>query len=337
VELTSVDALDHTVIVFGIVRPCRHRLSGTLFSDWMAHLCGLCLTLRELHGQAARLVTNYDAVLISVLVEAQRPSLVSHRSAGPCPFRKLQCAEVVDATAPGARLAAAASLILAAGKIRDHINDRDGAYARLLVAASSGLVAKRMQAGGERTGKAVGFDTTVLTSAINRQTEIERSTGLDLVEVTEPTETAVSATFAHTAVLAGQPYNYRPLAEIGRQFGRIAHLLDAVEDLPADRLKGSYNPLLSTATSVPRACEICAQALDTLRISISNLDMTRPALTHSLLGGEVGIAVDKAFKAAKRAAVTSNRHFRVLRSGESLTSGGSNFYLGCCADGLDDC
>ena len=225
-ELTSVDALDHTVIVFGIVRPCRHRLSGTLFSDWMAHLCGLCLTLRELHGQAARLVTNYDAVLISVLVEAQRPSLVSHRSAGPCPFRKLQCAEVVDATAPGARLAAAASLILAAGKIRDHINDRDGAYARLLVAASSGLVAKRMQAGGERTGKAVGFDTTVLTSAINRQTEIERSTGLDLVEVTEPTETAVSATFAHTAVLAGQPYNYRPLAEIGRQFGRIAHLLE---------------------------------------------------------------------------------------------------------------
>ena len=57
--------------MFGIVRPCRHRLRCGLFGEWAAHLCGLCLTLRDLHGQSARLVTNYDGLLVSVLTEAQ--------------------------------------------------------------------------------------------------------------------------------------------------------------------------------------------------------------------------------------------------------------------------
>src|SRR3954454_20906017 len=105
--------------VFGVVRPCKHVLCGTLFKDWMAHLCGLCLTLRAEHGQTARLVTNYDGLLVSVLVEAQSADRSPHRRAGPCALRGLRTAEVVDARAEGARLAAAVSLLLAAGKTRD--------------------------------------------------------------------------------------------------------------------------------------------------------------------------------------------------------------------------
>lgn len=56
-----------------MVRPCRHGMCASLFKEWMAHLCGLCLTLRSEHGQSARLVTNYDGLLVSVLVEAQAP------------------------------------------------------------------------------------------------------------------------------------------------------------------------------------------------------------------------------------------------------------------------
>src|SRR5215467_6989363 len=114
--------------MFGIVRPCRHRLHGRLFGEWTAHLCGLCLTLRDLHGQSARLVTNYDWLLVSVLTQAQSPAVAPYRTA-----------DVVDACAVGAKLAASVSLVLAAGKIRDHVADRDGAYARRLVAAGAGL------------------------------------------------------------------------------------------------------------------------------------------------------------------------------------------------------
>jgi hypothetical protein len=282
--------------MFGIVRPCRHRLHGRLFGEWTAHLCGLCLTLRDLHGQAARLVTNYDGLIVSVLTEAQNPAVAPHRTAGPCALRRMRSADVIDASAVGAQLAASVSLVLAAGKIRDHVADRDGAYARRLVAAGAGLAAGRWQAAGQRVGASIGFDTAVLTDAIARQSELERSGGVTLAEVTEPTETAVSAAFAHTAVLAGQQANAAPLAQAGRHFGRIAHLLDAVEDIAADEATGSYNPLLATGTTPLQAAGRCTEALSGLRDSVALLDLKRPALTESLLAGEVGVAVDRIFR-----------------------------------------
>jgi hypothetical protein len=251
--------------MFGIVRPCRHRLHCGLFGEWAAHLCGLCLTLRDLHGHSARLVTNYDGLLVSVLTEAQNPGATPHRSAGPCALRRFRRADVLDASATGAQLAASISLVLAAGKVRDHVVDRDGAYARRLVAAGAGLAAGRWLAAGQRTGAAIGFDTALLTDAISRQADLERTTGLTLTEVTEPTETAVSAAFAHTAVLADRLGNAGPLAEAGRHFGRIAHLLDAVEDLADDEAAGSYNPLIATGTDLAQARQHCLDALGGLR------------------------------------------------------------------------
>lgn len=282
--------------MFGIVRPCRHRLRCGLFGEWAAHLCGLCLTLRDLHGQSSRLVTNYDGLLVSVLTEAQNPGVAPHRSAGPCALRRFRRADVLDASATGAQLAASISLVLAAGKVRDHVVDRDGAYARRLVAAGAGLAAGRWLAAGQRTGAAIGFDTSVLTEAIGRQADLERSTGVTLTEVTEPTETAVSAAFAHTTVLANRPGNTEPLAEAGRHFGRIAHLLDAVEDLAADEAAGSYNPLIATGTDLPQARQHCFDALGDLRSAVALLELERPALTESLLANEVGVAVDRVFK-----------------------------------------
>src|SRR2546429_2398647 len=73
--------------VFGIIRPCRHRLGPELGAAWQAHLCGMCLALRDDHGQAARLVANYDALLVSVLVEAQLMAPAARRQAGRCALR----------------------------------------------------------------------------------------------------------------------------------------------------------------------------------------------------------------------------------------------------------
>ena len=51
------------------MRPCRHSLGPELTARWQAHLCGLCLTLRDTAGQAQRVLTGYDVLLLSVLVE----------------------------------------------------------------------------------------------------------------------------------------------------------------------------------------------------------------------------------------------------------------------------
>ncbi|MFD4028019.1 DUF5685 family protein [Streptomyces sp. NPDC058576] len=282
--------------MFGIVRPCTHRLSEGLRVEWMAHLCGLCLALRADHGQFARIVTNYDGLIVSVLTEAQTARTPEgRRTAGPCPLRAMRTAPV--AQGEGARLAAAVSLVLASAKVRDHVADRDGLLARRPVAAAARRVAAGWDRAGARTGAALGFDTALLVDAVDRQTGIETLAGLGtpLLTVTEPTETATAAAFAHTAVLAGKPRNAAPLAEAGRLFGRLAHLLDAVEDREADAASGAWNPLTATGTPLAEARRLCDDALHGVRLALREVEFTDGKLVHVLLAHELRRSVDRAF------------------------------------------
>ncbi|MET7343584.1 DUF5685 family protein [Streptomyces sp. NPDC005547] len=282
--------------MFGIVRPCTHRLSEGLKAEWMAHLCGLCLALRSDHGQFARIVTNYDGLIVSVLTEAQAERTPGQRrTAGPCPLRSMRTAPV--ARGEGARLAAAVSLVLASAKVRDHVADRDGLLARRPVAAAARRVAASWDRAGARTGAQLGFDTAVLVDAVDRQTGIEllAGPGTPLLTVTEPTETATAAAFAHTAVLAGKPQNAEPLAEAGRLFGRLAHLLDAVEDQEADAAAGAWNPLTATGTSRAEARRLCDDALRGVRLALKDAEFTNGRLAHVLLAHELRRSVDRAF------------------------------------------
>jgi hypothetical protein len=282
--------------VFGIVRPCGHRLGEGLKTQWMAHLCGLCLALRGDHGQFARIVTNYDGLLVSVLTEAQAERSTDwRRTAGPCPLRGMRTASV--AQGEGARLAAAVSLVLASAKVRDHVADGDGLLARKPVASAARRVATSWGRAGARTGSDLGFDTAVLVDAVDRQLGIEAlaGPGTPLLTVTEPTETATAAAFAHTAVLAGRPGNVEPLAEAGRLFGRLAHLLDAVEDRADDAASGAWNPLTATGTSLPEARRLAEDALHGIRLALREVDFVDGKLAHLLLVHELGRSVDRAF------------------------------------------
>ncbi|MGW1886360.1 DUF5685 family protein [Streptomyces sp. NPDC001970] len=282
--------------MFGIVRPCTHRLTDGLKTEWMAHLCGLCLALRSDHGQLARVVTNYDGLIVSVLTEAQTVRTAElRRTAGPCPLRAMRTAPV--ARGEGARLAAAVSLVLASAKVRDHVADRDGVLARRPVAAAARKVALSWDRAGARTGRELGFDTAVLVDAVDRQTGIEAlaGPGTPLLAVTEPTETATAAAFAHTAVLAGRPQNVAPLAEAGRLFGRLAHLLDAVEDREADAASGAWNPLTATGTPLAEARRLADDALHGIRLALRDAEFVDDKLLHVLLAHELRRSVDRAF------------------------------------------
>lgn len=297
------------VVVFGMVRPCSHRLGESLKTQWMAHLCGLCLALRGDHGQFARVVTNYDGLLLSVLTEAQveREGGGWRRTAGPCPLRGMRTASV--AQGEGARLAAAVSLVLASAKVRDHVADRDGLLARGPVALAARRVAGSWGRAGARTGSEVGFDAAVLVDAVDRQLGIEAlaGPGTPILTVTEPTETATAAAFAHTAILAGRPGNAEPLAEAGRLFGRLAHLLDAVEDREADAAAGAWNPLTATGTPLTEARRLADDALHGIRLALRETawgsgvspekHSTDGKLAHLLLAHELGRSVDRAFGA----------------------------------------
>ncbi|MFE2723620.1 DUF5685 family protein [Kitasatospora sp. NPDC059327] len=295
--------------MFGIIRPCRHRLSERLRASWTAHLCGLCLALRDDHGQLARTATNYDGLIISVLVEAQsaKDDTSWRRTAGPCPLRGMRTAPV--AKGEGARLAAAVSLALASVKIRDHVEDRDGVFARRPVAAGARAMTRRWDRKSAGGASAVGFDTTVLLDAAARQAELERGLppGGSVLLVTEPTESATAAAFAHTAALAGRPGNTEPLAEAGRLFGRLAHLLDAAEDQAEDAANGAWNPLTATGTDRAEAERLCWDAVHGIRLALREVELTDRALVHALLGHETERAVERVFGPAAHTASCRTR------------------------------
>jgi hypothetical protein len=280
--------------VFGIIRPCRHRL-GELSDAWQAHLCGLCLSLRDDHGQAARLATNYDGLVISVLAEAQAEGAPQRRTAGRCALRGMRKADV--AVGDCARLAATVSLVLAAAKIRDHAEDGDGLFGRPGVRGAATALAGRWAKAGTQSGRQLGFEVGVLTAAVGRQAAVEAAAGpgTPLLTVTEPTETATAAAFAHTAVLAGKPGNQAALAEAGRLFGRIAHLVDAVEDLAADQRSGAWNPLLATGADVAEARRLCEDALLGIRLALDETEFSDDRLVRSLLVRELARSVRRTF------------------------------------------
>lgn len=137
--------------MFGVLKPicswsCHEK------SEWMGHLCGTCLALRDHCGQTARLTTNYDAALISVLCEAQAAAplpTVTH----VCPLRGLRRAEVIAPSASASRYAASLSTLMAATKIDDHAADGDGWVARLPT------LFKALGRRWRKAARPLGFDT----------------------------------------------------------------------------------------------------------------------------------------------------------------------------------
>jgi hypothetical protein len=241
------------------------------------------------------MVTNYDCLVISALVEAQARQPEGRRDAGPCPLRAMRGTSV--AIGSGAQLAAAVSLVLASAKMSDHVEDGDSAFRRAPVAVAARRVASRWAAQRGRTGARLGFDTAVLTEAVDRQTEVERAIGFgdSALLATEPTELATSAAFAQTAVLAGRPGNMAPLAEVGRLFGRVAHLLDAVEDRTSDEAAGAWNPLVATGTDLKEARRLCDDAVLGVRLALREATFSDAKLVRALLVHELGHAVRRVF------------------------------------------
>jgi hypothetical protein len=284
--------------MFGIIRPCRHRLGGELAEAWRAQLCGLCLSLRDDYGQTARIATNYDGLVVSLLVEAQSPAKPTRRTAGPCPLRRMRRADV--ATGDCVRLAAVVSLALAAARVRDHVDDGDGLVGTRGMRPAARRIAERWVRQGTDSGHTLGFDTGVLVAAMDRQAELEATAGpgSSLLSVTEPTETAVAAAFGHTALLAGRPANEAPLREVGQLFGRVAHLLDAVEDLRDDVARGKWNPLAATETPIEDVRALCDDAALGIELALADIEFTDERLVRRLLIREVRRAVSRTFTGA---------------------------------------
>jgi hypothetical protein len=281
--------------LFGMLAPCPSRTPEDLKPRWMGHFCGLCLELRDDAGQFARLTTNYDALALSVLVEAQQGDLSDSRNAGPCALRGMRRQRV--ATGGGPRLAATASLLLASAKIRDHVEDGDGFAARPGARGIAGLTADRLRTKATAIGDSIDLDTAPLFAMIEGQREIEADCrpGTPLTVVTAPTEAATAELFAHAAFIGGRPENAEAFRTAGAAFGRLAHLLDAADDFEEDAERGAWNPLAATGSSIVDARALAKAALTDMKSALNSAAIVDATLTELLLDRYARHAFSKTF------------------------------------------
>lgn len=271
--------------MFGVLTPCRHALDDELMDQWRSHLCGVCLSLRNSHGQTSRLTVNTDAVMVSILTAAQSSAECASTEAGRCPLRGMRTATVVSADEPGVRLAATTSLTLAAAKATDVSNEQDHALAprtrlRAGVAGRAGRYLRRRA--GTDTAVAAGLDVDGVLTTLARQAEVESSSRI-LDDLTSASADAAAQVFSASAMLAGVPGNRDALESIGADFGRIAHLLDAVDDYDSDDREGRFNPLRATGTPPAAALDDCRRLAAAIRKRYADLTLVDDRLLRVVL------------------------------------------------------
>uniref|UniRef100_UPI000A47F584 regulator n=1 Tax=Nocardia sienata TaxID=248552 RepID=UPI000A47F584 len=210
-------------------------------------------------------------------------------TAGPCPLRGMRTARIpVGASAP-VQLAATASLLLGSAKVADHIDDGD---TRPWLHRPMRRIATGWSAGAHARAAAIGLDIAPLVAAIEAQAGAERrvaagagpSGAAALDELTRAGRRCAAEFFAHTAVLADRPENVEALRTAGDEFGRIAHLADALTDYHADAAADRFNPLAATGTTRAEAYALVRESDRSLRSSLDAAGLSAlPTLRWALL------------------------------------------------------
>ena len=273
--------------MFGVLSPTDAAWSCQLRKEWAGHFCGTCLALGDCFGQPARLATNYDAVLISALTDAQRDE-PTERRVHRCPLRGFRRLAVMPASDEGARYAASLSMLMVATRVDDAVADGDGLLGRLPNLSAS--AARHLRAKAAPIARALGFDCSGIEAATSEQAEREAQSGRGFDFYSEPTERAAAIAFAHTAEITCRYENRAPLAEIGGLFGRIMFLLDSFKDLRTDRRQGTFNALAATCEEgheQAAAQRLFREAFGRIRELLDQCRLVRPQLVHELLVGHL--------------------------------------------------
>jgi hypothetical protein len=270
------------------------------------------LTLGQDAGQVSRVLTGYDILLLSVLVEAQAGA-TSREPAGRCALRAMRKASVVPSAHPAARMSAAAALLAGGMGLLDKAEDADLPAPSLPLARRLG---NRLVDRGSGLAREVGLDSGSVLDAAAASSDAEQP-GRSLDFYLEASGRVVSLLFAYTAELAGRPRNTAPLQRAGAAFGQLMHLIDAVTDYRDDLEKAKFNPLSASATPAGEARKRAEERHAEIRAAMEQVDMPRPDLARSLFGPVLATSIRTAFEPAS---VQHRRHHRPPSKGAAASS-----------------
>lgn len=277
--------------MFGYVRPPLEILPQEEAERFRRAYCGLCHTLGERYGPAARMILNYDFTYLAIL-------LSDPEEAAPCRRRCVSSPVRLRAYQPATaalELAADESVILAYWQLRDGVEDHAWASglkyragARLLESAYKRAAALRPE-----------FD-----QAVRRQLQLLSA----LEQAKDPSMDRAADSFAVLLSSAAEeltdPVRKRIMEQILYHLGRWIYLIDGADDLKKDAESGNYNPValrygLTDGTWTPESRRDFATTLDhsihqmAAAFELWDFGVWTPVLQSTFYGGlfQVGKAV----------------------------------------------
>lgn len=193
--------------------------------------CGLCHTLGERYGLAARFILNYDFTFLALLLSAPEEAECRTARCPASPLRKkcFRCRDRALETAAGE------SVILAYWQLRDGVSDH-GFFRGLKYRTASRLLARAYRRAAASLPE---FDASARRQLARLGAlERERCASLDA-----PAD-AFAQLLAAAAEAAENEVQRRILRQLLYHLGRWVYLVDAADDLKRDARSGNYNPLI---------------------------------------------------------------------------------------------
>lgn len=218
--------------MLGYVRPLRDTLKCREFDDYRAVYCGLCRTIGERYGLLARMFLNYDFTFLAMLLMGIGANCSSEQHR--CPAAPLQ-KKCMLLRHDGMDAAADETIILTYWKLRDDIADSSfwkGFPHRVLVF----LLGRHYRKAAARCPR---FDFQVRT-ALAELTALEQEKCPSIDRTADTFARILQAAASET----GQSSRDRAVGQVLYHVGRWIYLIDAENDLEADRRTGCYNPLI---------------------------------------------------------------------------------------------
>ena len=216
--------------MFGYVIPPLQGLAPEEAERFRRMYCGLCHTLGERYGQAARLILNYDFTYLAVLLSSPEEEEIRSGRCAVKAFRRRDYRTSDEAMA----LAADESVILAYWQARDGVADHDWLHGLKYRGVSALLEPAYRKAAAIRPDfdKAVRRQLAILT-----QLETENCASIDKAA------DAFAALLKFAAAEVDDPVRRRVLEQLLYHLGRWVYLIDAADDLRKDADSGNYNPV----------------------------------------------------------------------------------------------
>lgn len=214
--------------MFGYVRPAADKLEQADRDRFQAAYCGLCHTLGERYGLAARMFLNYDMAFLAMLLGPRCGSTDRHCIVHPIKARPCACrSAALD-------IAADFSVILQWWQLQDGVADH-GFWKGLKYRAASLLIRRAYR-------KAASLQPTFDGNTRARLEELSRLERERCPSVDRPAD-CFARLLAYAAAGEPEESRRRVLEQLLYHLGRWIYLVDAADDLRKDLRQGCYNPV----------------------------------------------------------------------------------------------